>query len=62
MKILFVVDGIDDDDEGFLDLCGLFLMSAQGSTKPVDDQRRESVQPLPWRSFVVMRISANIYS
>ena len=56
MKILFVVDGIDDDDEGFLDLCGLFLMSAQGSTKSVDDQRRESVQPLPWRSFVVMRI------
>ena len=41
--VVVVVD--DDDDEGCLDLCGLLLMSAQGSTKPVDDQRRESVQP-----------------
>ena len=39
-------DGDEDDGD---DLGGLLLLSAKGTSQPVDDQRRKSVQPFTFQ-------------
>ena len=47
-------DDDDGDEDGDVDLGCLLLLSAKGASQPVDDQRRESVQPLSFNTMMMM--------